>query len=1154
MRIRIRTKLFAGFMLLIFLMFALTMYLVSLSQKSLQQSIGRSSLLLAEEMLKRIGHDIYHKIEEIQILSNKLSLQESFSESNSKFENLNNIKEYINQRDKEWGSLPEGEISPLMQDLISNELSTGLRKEIVEFYKKKYGYEVFSEIFSTNKYGANIAQTGRTSDYRQDDEEWWQIAKEKGFYVGDVEYDESAKAYGVSIGVRVRNAQGNFIGVIKAFLDMKGIIKEAEFGIRKYKTTETRLITKDGRLIYASNVFRFLEDISGKKFFKKISSDNNVFITEENRIRKLFSYAHSKSHRNFEGLGWILLIAHDVDDILKPVFILRNRMTVVSLIFLAMLIIITSLLSRSVTRPIMKLTRSSRIIGEGDIGHRVNLKTNDEVGELAEAFDQMAERRQEVEEALRTSEKKYHSLIETSPDLIFILERKTAKIIDINESVCKSLGYSKDEIVGTISGDRVVPAQKDSYRLELENLIKNERFSGEYDIRKKDGSILTIEARGAAFGDYAFAIGRDITERMKIEEALRESEERWHSVVKNAPDIIITVDNEGKIIFINHTPEGISVEETLGTNVMDYVTPEHREIVKQAIQKVFETGDNEYYEISARGPYDKTAWYATHLGSIMKKGKVVAGMLITRDITKRKEAEEALLRSEERYRHITDSITDYIYTVRLEGGKQVETIHGENCFAVTGYTSEELSADTELWIQMLVEEDRYIVLQQLDDALTGRYPQPVEHRIIRKDGVVIWVESTIVPYYGANGNLVSYDGLMRDITKRKRIEEQLLHAQKMESIGTLAGGVAHDFNNILTAIIGYADSLKRKLPEGNALKFYAEQIETAGESAAVLTKDLLTFSRKQRTNLMPLSSNVLIWKLEKMLLRIIGEDIEFRTVLSESDLHLMMDFNQMQQVLMNLVSNARDAMPKGGLLTISTETFEIDSAFLNSHGFGEPGSYALVSISDTGMGMDETTKEKIFEPFFTSKEVGKGTGLGLSIVYGIIKQHKGYIDVNSKPGEGTTFKIYLPVMTEAVEDMGVNQHKASAPTGGTETILVAEDNKMVMTLITSILTESGYKVITAEDGEKALTKFMEHKDSIQFIISDVIMPKKSGSEVYEEINKIRPDIKCLFLSGYSPERMHQNGIIEKGAHFMSKPIKPDDLLRKVREILDNNLS
>ncbi len=388
--------------------------------------------------------------------------------------------------------------------------------------------------------------------------------------------------------------------------------------------------------------------------------------------------------------------------------------------------------------------------------------------------------------------------------------------------------------------------------------------------------------------------------------------------------------------------------------------------------------------------------------------------------------------------------------------------------------------------------------------------------------------------------------------KLKDLQNQLLHAQKMESIGRLSGGIAHDFNNIIAGITGLTLLIKRRMEDSDPLRLYVEQIETAADKAAKLTTGLLAFSRKQKMNLTSVNMNKAIRKLVNILEIVIGEQIEFNISLAERELNIMADHTQLEQVLMNLATNARDAMPQGGSLTIRTEFFEMSDKFIRNNGYGIEGEYVLVSISDTGMGMDTQEMEQIFEPFFTTKDVNKGTGLGLSIVYGIVKQHNGYIAVESKPREGTTFRLYLPVAATAVQHAPSEQSEVYASIVGKETILVAEDDALLRNVLTSVLEEFGYRTVAAEDGEDAVNKFVEHQDDVQFIISDIKMPKKSGKDAYKEIKTIRPEMKCLFLSAYSEELMHEENIPDEDFHLMSKPVKPEHLIKEMREMLDTD--
>jgi CheY-like chemotaxis protein len=370
----------------------------------------------------------------------------------------------------------------------------------------------------------------------------------------------------------------------------------------------------------------------------------------------------------------------------------------------------------------------------------------------------------------------------------------------------------------------------------------------------------------------------------------------------------------------------------------------------------------------------------------------------------------------------------------------------------------------------------------------------------------------------------------------------------MEAIGTLAGGIAHDFNNILTAIMGFGGLIQMKIPKESPISSHVEQILESAQKAASLTKNLLAFSRKQLSTPKPLNLNESISNLKKLLGRLIKEDIEFKVELGENDLIVMADQGQLDQVFMNLVTNAKDAMPKGGVLTITTGAAQLPPHIVVTSQPGSSGGYALISVIDTGIGIDEKTQEKIFDPFFTTKEVGKGTGLGLSMIYGIVKQHDGYIVVASEVGKGTTFNIYLPLIDSTFEKQ---KEKASRPLKrGTETILVADDDPAVASLVKRILEEFGYKVLEARDGGEAIEQFLKHKDDIHLLLLDVIMPKKNGKEAYDAIRKIKPEIKAIFISGYSAEIIDEQAILE-GLNFIGKPVSPEELLFSLREVLDN---
>ncbi len=413
----------------------------------------------------------------------------------------------------------------------------------------------------------------------------------------------------------------------------------------------------------------------------------------------------------------------------------------------------------------------------------------------------------------------------------------------------------------------------------------------------------------------------------------------------------------------------------------------------------------------------------------------------------------------------------------------------------------------------------------------------------------VYVETKAYPLYDGSGNIVSAIETISDITEKKALEAQLLHAQKMEAVGTLASGIAHDFNNILSAIMGYGSLLQMKMKSDDPLRMHVDHILESSNRAAQLTKGLLAFSRKQVIRMTPVKLHEIVQGVQKLLVRIIGEDVRLEVRLCEQELDISADSGQIEQVLMNLATNARDAMPSGGSLYISTTMIELDEDFIVVHGYGKRGAYALISVTDNGDGIDAGTIKKIFEPFYTTKGVGKGTGLGLAIVYGIVKQHDGYINVYSEPGKGTTFKIYLPLIKKSDVE-ATAPVKSKSMKGGSETILVAEDDNPLRDILSSLLKEFGYRVIEAKDGEEALRKFQENQDAVHLVVLDVVMPGMNGKEVGDAIIKIRPHTKILFQSGYPVDSIQQKGLFNDAEHYLYKPSSPQVFLDKVRKILD----
>jgi len=522
-----------------------------------------------------------------------------------------------------------------------------------------------------------------------------------------------------------------------------------------------------------------------------------------------------------------------------------------------------------------------------------------------------------------------------------------------------------------------------------------------------------------------------------------------------------------------------------------------------------------------------------------KWGKERIILLAIEDITERKRLEDLLTESEERYRRIFETASDGI--VLLEKREGIIAQANPATEKILGYSEEECIGKNLQDIGVSLDMTDFTTMMKTLD----------------KSGVINYDD---VPVKTKSGQYIQTDIYMvdrarlaqcniREITERKKLEEQLLQAQKMEAVGLLAGGIAHDFNNILSAIVGYGYLLQTNMNSNDPLREHVDQILESADRAAEVTHSLLAFSRKQILNPNPVNINALMKRSEKLLSRLIGEDIEISTNFTDKDVISMADAGQIEQVLLNLATNARDAMPNGGHLALDTQLVELDDTFIQVHGYGEPGMYAVISVSDTGSGMDKETMAKIFEPFFTTKALEKGTGLGLAMAYGIIKQHNGYINVYSEPEKGTTFRIYLPAI-KSTEAVIVKTAIEPLPSHGNETILVAEDDSILRNLFSTVLQEYGYIVILAKDGEEAIKMFTDNKDKIRLVMLDMIMPKKSGKEVFDSIRKMRPDIKTLFSSGYTADRIGKESMLKGGFDFIMKPVSPKNLLKKIRELLD----
>jgi PAS domain S-box-containing protein len=520
------------------------------------------------------------------------------------------------------------------------------------------------------------------------------------------------------------------------------------------------------------------------------------------------------------------------------------------------------------------------------------------------------------------------------------------------------------------------------------------------------------------------------------------------------------------------------------------------------------------------------------------------------DITERKQVEEALRESEERYRSLFNDVPVGLYRTTPEGAI-LDANHAlaqllgypdrESLLAITTFDT---YVDQKVHVQRNASMDRDGILRNF------------EYQLRRCDGSTIWVEGNSKTIRDGEEKVLYYEGTLADITERKKAEqelanllEQLRQSQKMEAIGRLAGGIAHDFNNLLTVIKGYSQLSLIELKEEDPVRTNVEETRKAADRAADLIRQLLAFSRRQIMEMKVIDLNGLLQDLEKMLQRVIGEEVELVTRLDKNLGRIKVDPGQIEQVIMNLAINAKDAMPNGGKLFIETSNTELDEGYARTHIAVIPGRYVRLSVSDTGVGMKPEVRNRVFEPFFTTKEKGKGTGLGLSTVYGIVKQSGGNIWVYSETGQGTTFKIYVPRVDEPLAELREQTIKEDLP-GGKETILIVEDDEEVRKLAAQILEGRGYKVLRASGGSEALDLFKKKEEPIHLVLSDVVMPGMSGRELAKRFMLIHPKIKVLYMSGYTDHAIVHRGFLEEGVDYVQKPFTIDGLARKVREVLD----
>lgn len=743
----------------------------------------------------------------------------------------------------------------------------------------------------------------------------------------------------------------------------------------------------------------------------------------------------------------------------------------------------------------------------------------------------------------------FRALIDRTTDAIEVVDPETGRFLDVNEKACLAHGYTREEYLALHVSD-IDPVV--AGRPWGEVIAERRRAGGtifESLHRRKDGSTFPVEVNlnHIHLGrDYLVAVVRDITERKQAEAALRASEERYRAVVESSADGIF-INQDGRIVFANSALLRLlgadSPDRVLGKSPFDLLHPDYHPLARERIRRVLQTRQPVPFVPERFVRLDGTVIDVEVAAAPFEDRDGPAILVTARDLTERKRAEEALRREREFIRLVLDTDPNLIFVKDGAGrfllvNKALADLYDTVPENLVGRcVGEDLSAPNE------VPEYRHVEQEVLR---TGR-KVACDETNTRPDGRVYWFHTIKVPLVLPDGTSHVL-GIAADITERKRIEEQLFQSQKMEAVGQLAGGVAHDFNNSLTVINGYSNLLMSSLPPNGPAREAATQIRHAGERAAGLTQQLLAFSRRTMIEPKVLDLNEIVDQIARLLRRLIGENITLVTALGPGPSRVRADPCQVEQVVMNLAINARDAMPDGGRLTIETREIGLDSDEAAFHPGLVPGRYVRLTVADTGCGMTDEVKARIFEPFFTTKEVGKGTGLGLATVYGIVKAYGGHIGVDSQVGIGTTFRILLPIAAEGTT--GPAGANGTVTPRGSETILLVEDEEAVRAIARFALQMEGYTVLEADSGVAALNLINKHAGPIHLLVTDVVMPGMNGRAVADAVRKAYPGLKVLYVSGYTDNAVLRQGVSAGTDAFLHKPFTPASLARKVQAVLD----
>ena len=1069
---------------------------------------------------------------------------------------------------------------------------TAYQQSFLQWMKEAYA-PVYAWLGAVNADGIVVASTDPTllgQDWSR--EIWFQRARDtRKIHVGEIDTYEAVQGMeAIAFSAPVIDRRGEFVGVVSTrigVLMMEDVLTQTLHAIEARDgflgTIEYQFMMQDGQVFIDSDLaHKGGVNLKRMGLRSALSSESGEpgYVEEEHlrrHVRVVSGYATTRGYHNFKGLNWTVLVRMDRTDILAPVrMVLLNIGVAGAVVWIPMFIAL--------------LWATGRLRQEWA------------------QTQQEASRAHAAEAAERESEARIRMIIETALDAVIVMDAE-GQVTDWNAQAHAMFGWSRDEAIGQSLSTMIIPARfQQAHEQGLKRFLEtgegpllNRRI--ELSARHRDGHEFPIElsiSPSAIGPTYSFsAFLRDVTVQNLAERQLRESEERYRSVVTALDEGVILADDQGIIQACNASAErilGVSTGQLLQRSMHDptwqtiHENGSPYETDRSPSLITLRTGQPCADVImGVRIPNGGLRWISVNTRPLMRHTDSVPHAVVASltDITEQKRSEQRLRVQHAITRVLSEATTlNEAATVILETlceplgwslgilwlvDRQANVLRCMDSWAQPksaveafesasrqrtfgrgiGLPGRVWATGASAWIVDIQHDanfPRFPMAEKVGLHGAAAFPILVSGTV---EGVLEFFSREVRPsddhilaLMAAIGSQVGH------LIERKQLEEQLRQSQKMEAIGRLAGGIAHDFNNLLTVITGYSEVGLSRLRADDPLRMELDEIKQAGNRAAALTSQLLAFSRRQVLQPKVLDLNTVLTNLEKLLYRLIGEDVNLVVSLAPALGHIHVDPGQIEQVLMNLAVNARDAMPKGGKLVIETQNADFSGPSANRPLSVPPGLYVVLIVSDTGCGMDEYTRCHIFEPFFTTKEQGKGTGLGLSTVYGIVKQGDGEIIVDTKPGAGSTFTIYFP----RVPEEQTSQHPSLSPGdahAGTETLLLVEDEPAIRALASDILSRSGYKVLEARHGVEALLTGSQYLGAIHLLVTDVIMPQMSGSEVAERLMHERPHMKVLYISGYTDDAIIHHGVVKEGTAFLQKPFTPDALVQKVRQLLDS---